>query len=199
VVARIEVSGPGTRDVIALDGAQLSVGSAEPADLVLASDSAVSRAHLILVQVAGVWTVRDWGSANGTFVNKERLIGERSLRDGDEIRLGRSRLVFREPGRHGLRRTDVLNPAPELTSRQRDVLVELCRPLGGGGAFTSPATVAEIASALVVGQAAVKQHLVRLYDKFGIAEGTADRRVQLANAAIERGAVTIADLRRTNS
>ena len=51
-----------------------------------------------------------------------------------------------------------------------------------------------MASELFVTEAAVKQHLLNLYDKFAIpTEG--DRRVRLANEALRRGAVTIAQLR----
>jgi DNA-binding NarL/FixJ family response regulator len=47
---------------------------------------------------------------------------------------------------------------------------------------------------LFVTEAAIKQHLQNLYDKFAIpAEG--ERRVRLANEAIRRGAVTLALLR----
>ena len=46
---------------------------------------------------------------------------------------------------------------PELTRRERDVLVALCRPALGEGVFTEPATVREIAAELVVTDAAVKQ------------------------------------------
>jgi tetratricopeptide (TPR) repeat protein len=78
---------------------------------------------------------------------------------------------------------------PELTRRERDVLVALCRPLSRGAAFTEPASIHEIAEALGVSEAAVKQHLVHLYDKFGIFEGDERRRVRLANAALSEGAV----------
>ena len=47
---------------------------------------------------------------------------------------------------------------------------------------------------LVVTPAAVKQHLVNLYDKFGIGGDDAARRVTLANEALKRGAVTLRDL-----
>ena len=51
---------------------------------------------------------------------------------------------------------------------------------------------------LYVTEAAVKQHLQNLYDKFSIpTEG--DRRVRLANEALRRGAVTIAQLRGSGS
>jgi DNA-binding CsgD family transcriptional regulator len=61
--------------------------------------------------------------------------------------------------------------------------------------FTEAASLREIAAALVISEAGVQQHLLRLYDKFGIAPGTGRRRGQLANEAVRRGAVTLADLR----
>src|SRR3712207_749565 len=50
-------------------------------------------------------------------------------------------------------------------------------------------SVREIAAALVVTEAAVKQHLLHLYEKFAIAETGERRRVRLAREAIRRGAV----------
>jgi DNA-binding NarL/FixJ family response regulator len=84
--------------------------------------------------------------------------------------------------------------APDLTRRERDVLVALCRPLLEGGAFREPADTKEIARRLVVSEGAVKQHLLHLYDKFAIYGTTERRRVQLANEALNRGAVHVADL-----
>ena len=70
----------------------------------------------------------------------------------------------------------------------------LCRPLVSDDPFPEPASVRQMASELFVTEAAVKQHLQNLYDKFAIpTEG--DRRVRLANEALRRGAVTIAQLR----
>jgi DNA-binding NarL/FixJ family response regulator len=78
---------------------------------------------------------------------------------------------------------------PELTRRQRDVLLALCRPALDEDVFTEPASVREIAQALVVTEAAVKQHLHHLYEKFAIPETGERRRVRLAKEAIRRGAV----------
>jgi DNA-binding CsgD family transcriptional regulator len=74
--------------------------------------------------------------------------------------------------------------APELTRRERDVLVSLCRPLHGDDVVAQPASVKEIAGELVVTEAAVKQHLLHLYDKLGIRKGGERRRVALAREAI---------------
>ena len=74
-------------------------------------------------------------------------------------------------------------------------LVALCRPVLSGDVFTEPASIRAMAAELVVSEAAVKQHLLNLYDKFAI-YGVDNRRLELANQAVRRGAVSIADLRR---
>ena len=51
------------------------------------------------------------------------------------------------------------------------MLVALCRPLLARDMFTEPASTRAIADELVITQAAVKQHLANLYDKFGVAAG----------------------------
>jgi hypothetical protein len=71
----------------------------------------------------------------------------------------------------------------------------LCRPLLTGDAFTEPASIRAIAAELVVSEAAVKQHLSRLYGKFDVGAHGERRRVQLANAAVSTGAVKLSDLR----
>jgi DNA-binding NarL/FixJ family response regulator len=138
------------------------------------------------------WCIRDLGSRNGTFVNGARILGERALHPGDEIVLGRVRLLFRGP-RRGSETAAIAEP-PLLTQRERDVLTSLCRPLLAGDAFTEPASIRTIAAELVVSEAAVKQHLSRLYAKFAVGERGERRRVRLANAAVSTGAVKVSDL-----
>jgi DNA-binding transcriptional ArsR family regulator len=195
-MATLEVHAPLHGTIAELEGARCVVGTGSDGDIVIDSDAAVSRLHLVLEQIGRTWVIRDLHSRNGTYVNHERLVGERPLRDGDEILLGRTRLLFHDPTQSIDPQTETLQPPPMLTRRERDVLVELCRPLLGGNAFTQPASVRDIAAALVVVPAAVKQHLSRLYDKFGIYADDGDsRRVRLANAALGRGAVTLSDIR----
>jgi hypothetical protein len=83
---------------------------------------------------------------------------------------------------------------PRLTERERDVLIALCRPILADAHFTEPASIRRVADELVVTDAAVKQHLLHLYDKFGLHEGVESRRVRLANEALEGGWVSMADL-----
>ena len=84
------------------------------------------------------------------------------------MRVGRTRLLFRNSADVGFTATAADEGPPPLTPSERDVLVVLCRPLLDRDLFTEPATVKEIATELVVSEAAVKQHLVNLYAKFGV-------------------------------
>ena len=85
--------------------------------------------------------------------------------------------------------------SPGITRRERDVLIALCRPATSAELFVEPASVREIASALAVSEAAVKQHLLKLYEKFSIADHQERRRVALAREAMRRDVVTVGDLR----
>jgi hypothetical protein len=187
----VEVWGQRGRELCALDSDRVTVGTLESNDLVVDGDG-VSRVHGVFERIGDAWCVRDLGSRNGTFVNGARIIGDRVLHSGDEVVLGRLRLVFRGPTRG--QATTAIAQAPPLTPRERDVLVALCRPLLAGDAFTEPASIRAIAAELVVSEAAVKQHLSHLYDKFDLGGHGERRRVQLANAAVGRGAVKLADL-----
>jgi twitching motility two-component system response regulator PilG len=53
----------------------------------------ISRRHAELFEKNGALWVREYGSTNGTFVNHERLTGDRVLHDGEVIRFGS--LAFR--------------------------------------------------------------------------------------------------------
>jgi DNA-binding transcriptional ArsR family regulator len=183
-------------ELVPLGGDRVTVGKGDENDLVIGSDTTVSRLHAVLELIGSGWVLRDLGSRNGTYVNGERIFSERVLRPGDEIRVGQTRLVYRAEGSgQPLTMTEAAQPPPPLTSREREVLLALCAPLLEGSLFTEPASVRDVAAALVVTEAAVRQHLLRLYEKFGVPDTGERRRVLLANDAISRGAVTVADLR----
>lgn len=184
----------GVRVVQLDDGiGEMSIGRARENDLALAEDTSASRAHAAIRRVGGSWCVRDLGSANGTFVNGQRLQGERALETGDEVTIGKHVLVFRSSDLPVGEET-VGGPAPpDLTAREKDALLALCRPARSPALFTEPASVREIAEALFITEAAVKQHLGHLYTKFDIHEGER-RRTRLANEAFMRGSISRADL-----
>ncbi|HEV8166424.1 MAG TPA: FHA domain-containing protein [Actinomycetota bacterium] len=181
--------------LVPLEGERLTVGTDASNDLALPADATLSRLHAVFERYPSGWCVRDLDSRNGTFVNGQRILRERPLRPGDELRVGATRLVYRSDQPTTAKGTQASEPPPELTRREREVLLVLCHTVLGGAAFTEPASIREIADALVITEAAVKQHLAHLYDKFAIHGGGERRRVQLANEALRRGAVTIAELR----
>jgi pSer/pThr/pTyr-binding forkhead associated (FHA) protein len=197
-MALLEIWGLHGREIRMLDGERFTVGKSADNDIVIAEDPSVSRAHALIERVVGRWTIRDVGSTNGTLVNGKPIFGERQLRDDDEIVLGRTRLRFCDRAAAEDISTARTGARPRLTPKEHDVLIELCRPLRNGAAFTEPASVQEIADRQFVTVAAVKQHLGHLYDKFDISDDVPNRRVELANAALASAAVTLADLRDDN-
>lgn len=188
----IEVWGTGEPTLVSLESDRVSVGRAPDNDIAL-DDTTVSWLHAVFEKYPSGWCVRDVGSSNGTFVNRERVVTEQRLRNSDEVMVGECRLRFRTSGgAHGP--TMGAEGPPEITTRERDVLVALCRPMRSGDPFAQPGSIRQIGKELVVSDAAVKFHLANLYDKFALYDQSENRRVQLANEAIRRRAVTIADL-----
>jgi pSer/pThr/pTyr-binding forkhead associated (FHA) protein len=177
-----------------LEAVRTTVGKAAQNDVALEHDPTASHLHAILERFPAGWCVTDLGSSNGTWVNGERIWSSHRLRHGDEIRVGQTRLIFRDALSAGGAETEADDAPPNLTTRERDVLIALCRPLLDRDMFTEPASTGAIADELVVTQAAVKQHLANLYDKFGIGADAAHRRARLANEALRRGAVSLAEL-----
>jgi hypothetical protein len=166
-----------------------TIGRGRSVDVHLA-DPTVSRLHAEIVRRGPYAYVTDLGlSRNGTRVNG-RLVARRVLDDGDVLSFGAARCrVFGIAAEDFTAEVELRRPsAPELTRRELDVLTSLCRPALSDEAFVSPATAREIAADLVVTEAAVKQHLLRLYQKFRIPEGT-NRRVRLANEVVALGIV----------
>ena len=180
--------------IVPLDRDRLSIGKDPSNDLPFDDDRTVSRLHAVLERFPAGWCITDLGSSNGTFVNGERVWATRRLRHGDEVRVGQARLVLRDVDDNAASVPDTVVGPPALTGRERDVLRILCRPLLARDLFTEPASVRDIATQLVISEAAVKQHLSNLYVKFGLNDGTSNRRSRLANEALRRAAVTLADL-----
>src|SRR5215218_1258301 len=178
-----------------LEADRTTVGKAAENDVALEHDPTASHLHAVLERFPAGWCVADLGSSNGIWVNGERIWSAHRLRHGDEIRVGQTRLLFRDPVAAGGSVTEVEDAPPSLTARERDVLVALCRPLLDRDMFTEPASTRAIAEHLVITLPAVKQHLANLYDKFGVGGDQSNRRSRLANEALRRGAVSLSELR----
>jgi hypothetical protein len=84
--------GPNAGSRFLLDSDLTLVGRHPDSDIFL-DDVTVSRRHAEFYRQGGRFTVRDVGSLNGTYVNRER-IEEASLSQGDEVQVGKFRLVF---------------------------------------------------------------------------------------------------------
>lgn len=201
--SHLEVTRPSGRELVPLSGQRVTVGKSSTNTVSLEHDETVSRLHAVLENLGFAWSIRDLGSRNGTYLNGEQVTAERALRSGDEVRVGKSRLIFWEarsaaegPADEETVTAQPLDLPPRLTPREVDVLVVLCRPLVSDDPFPEPVSVRQMASELFVSDAAVKQHLQHLYEKFGV-PARGDRRIRLANEALRRGAVTIAQLRST--
>jgi hypothetical protein len=183
--------------VIALDRERLVLGRAPGTDVEIAWDPRVSGIHAYLERRGGRWVLEDDGlSRNGTFVSGERLHGQRILRDGDVVQVGATKLGYRDPGPSNIVATVVSASveAPPVSEAQRRVLVELCRPMASEGR-TVPATNHEIAERLVLSLPAVKSHLRVLFERFRLEDLPQNqKRVQLAEQALESGVVRAVDL-----
>ena len=88
----------GTEEYIQLQQAITTIGRSQSCDVVIAR-STVSRVHAQIEMQHQRYILSDAGSANGTFVNGERLEGSQQLSTNDEIWLGTSdvALLFSDP------------------------------------------------------------------------------------------------------
>lgn len=84
--------GPGAGSRYLLDTDVVSAGRHPESDIFL-DDITVSRRHVEFHRAEGSYRVHDVGSLNGTYVNRDR-IDDALLQNGDEVRIGKFRLVF---------------------------------------------------------------------------------------------------------
>lgn len=86
--------GPNSGSRFLLDGELTTAGRHPESDIFL-DDVTVSRRHVEFRRGQdGVFTVSDVGSLNGTYVNRERIESGIPLANGDEVQIGKYRLVF---------------------------------------------------------------------------------------------------------
>jgi pSer/pThr/pTyr-binding forkhead associated (FHA) protein len=158
----------------------------------------VSRRHALLVPRDGRWWIADTGSANGTFLNDDRVPPGVALQlhHADRIRLGAEVLVFSEPlaledeestDEHDeLARVDPVGLSP----LQRQVVAYLCEPWLQGNSLEALPSNEEIAVRLGTPDAAetVKAALRRAYAKAGLTgEPAHTKRRALCRVARQRG------------
>ncbi len=88
----VVLRGPNTGARFLLDDDEVNSGRHPDSDIFL-DDVTVSRKHANFRRQGDTFVVRDVGSLNGTYVNRER-IDEVTLHTGDEVQIGKFRLVF---------------------------------------------------------------------------------------------------------
>ncbi len=85
--------GPNAGSKFALEREVTRAGRHPDSDIFL-DDITVSRRHADVIRTPSGYTVRDAGSLNGTYLNRERIEVETPLANGDELQIGKFRLVF---------------------------------------------------------------------------------------------------------
>ena len=88
----VVLRGPNTGARFLLDDDEVLSGRHPESDIFL-DDVTVSRRHAVFRRTSEGFVVRDVGSLNGTYVNRQ-LVDEVVLRTGDEVQIGKFRLVF---------------------------------------------------------------------------------------------------------
>jgi pSer/pThr/pTyr-binding forkhead associated (FHA) protein len=88
----VVVRGPIAGARLALTKDVTTAGRHPKSDLFL-DDVTVSRRHAEFVRDAGAFRVRDVGSLNGTYLNRER-VEEAALTNGDEVQIGKYKLAY---------------------------------------------------------------------------------------------------------
>ncbi|MGH9069440.1 MAG: FHA domain-containing protein [Acidimicrobiales bacterium] len=84
--------GPNAGSRFALEGEVTRAGRHPESDIFL-DDITVSRRHVEFARSGAGYLVRDVGSLNGTYLNRER-IEQAELASGDEVQIGKFKLVF---------------------------------------------------------------------------------------------------------
>ena len=129
---------------IELGKPECSVGNEKSNDLVI-PDGSVSKQHALIRLHRGTWQVIDRESSNGTFVDDRKATGWISLRDGQQVRFGGARFVFRSGKAPGVRTTSGL-PVRRRGSIPRTIIVL-------------------VAAGLVIGFAATQYFIYRSYQR----------------------------------
>jgi ribosomal protein L37E len=84
--------GPDAGSSYRLEEPATTVGRHPDSDIFL-DDITVSRRHVLIERDDDGFVLHDVGSLNGTYVNRQR-VDESRLRSGDELQIGRYRIVF---------------------------------------------------------------------------------------------------------
>ena len=85
--------GPDAGARFLLDTDVVTVGRHPDSDIFL-DDISVSRRHATFTRGDAGYVVADLGSLNGSYVNRDRIDSDVSLTGGDEVQIGKYRLIY---------------------------------------------------------------------------------------------------------
>ncbi len=88
----VVLHGPKAGARYALDSDVVTMGR-HPNSVIFLDDISVSRRHAEVRRVGSRYSVRDVGSLNGTYIERQR-VDEHELADGEVLQIGRFKLVF---------------------------------------------------------------------------------------------------------
>ncbi len=91
--ALVVLRGPKAGSRFLLDH-DITTAGRHPDSNIFLDDITVSRRHAEVRRQGDLYVAADAGSLNGTYVNRERIDGERPLENGDELQIGKFKLVF---------------------------------------------------------------------------------------------------------
>jgi pSer/pThr/pTyr-binding forkhead associated (FHA) protein len=114
----------GGGDPIPLYKNEVIVGRRPTSDVRLDFDN-VSSKHCVLRLIQGVWHVRDLGSTNGTFVNRQKIDHEHGLMPDDELGIASHKyMIDYDPVSTVLQSKEVLGHEISQVEPQRQSLIE---------------------------------------------------------------------------
>ncbi len=120
-----------TGQVFPLTQTPVTIGRLSDNTIILA-DPQVSRHHATIIWQTGAFVLQDLGSANGTYVNGQRVTGLQTLRDGDAIQTGNTHFdVKLGPALGGADRTMVGAAAAPGTGKRSTLPIILGLLLAG--------------------------------------------------------------------
>lgn len=93
VASLVQYSGGALGKRYMLAGEKLTIGRSVDANITI-GEASVSRIHARILQQNSKIIIEDAGSANGTYINDQKVIGRMSLKDQDMLRLGTVLLKF---------------------------------------------------------------------------------------------------------
>ena len=85
--------GPDAGARFLLDTDVVTVGRHPDSDIFL-DDISVSRRHATFTRTANGYVISDLGSLNGSYINRDRIDNDVVLSGGDEVQIGKYRLIF---------------------------------------------------------------------------------------------------------